>query len=227
MKELKWNKVISLCRIQIAEFLTLFSKWMVLFSLFILAWPLLTNGGDVLSSCQTMARWILMLPIVLVPPLNCTFFIGENNKLMLPASPIEKYTSIWLSSLILTGMEIILSVVLVLSLLYGLNAVFFQEDFKDIGLTMTQTLSLNKVLFSVTGSIGCVLLVFSAFIPRSWRHRVYGVFVLSLLLYPGVQFALPETVRELSHSLLPVLLSISLWIWGYRIFKQIQPDKKK
>ena len=227
MKDFKWNKVISLCKIQVAEFLKVFNKRIFLLPLFILVWPLAVNRGDVLSSCNTIARWILMLPIVLIPTMNYAYFIVESRKLMLPASPTEKYTSIWLADIVLTGIGIILSLAIILPLLYALNIVFFQEGFREIGLAMLHAISLSEVLCFFAISIGTVLLVNFQFLPKSKKRMVYIVLVLSLVLIVGLPFVLPNSVKEMCVFLLSGVLSICFWIWGYQSFKQIQLYKKK
>lgn len=227
MKDLKLNKVISLCKIQVAEFPNVFSKQILLLPLFILVWPLVTSGGDILSGCNTIARWILTLPIVLIPTMNYAYFIVSNNKLMLPANHIEKYTSIWLSSIVLSGIGIILSIAIILPILYVLNVVFFQEDFREIGLAMLHAISLGKVLSFFAFSTGTVLLVNSQFIPKSKKPMVYMVLVLSVVLYLALLFLLPHSVKDRSISLLSGILSIGFWIWGYIGFKQIQPYKRR
>ena len=227
MKNIKWNKVISLCKIQVAEFTKVFSKPIFLLPLAILAWPLVTSGGDILSSCNTIVRWILTLPIVLIPIMNYTYFIVEGNKLMLPVSPAEKYVSIWLAGIVLTVIEIILSIIFILPLLYALNVVFFQEDFKEIGLAMLHAISFSTVLSSFAFSTGTVLLVNSHFIPKSKKRMIHLVLVLSFVLILSSLFLLPHSVKDISISLLSGILSMGFWIWGYQSFKQIQLYKKK
>lgn len=227
MKILKWNKVFSLCKIQVAEFPDVFSKQIFLLPLFILVWPLLTNGGDILSSCNTIARWVLTLPIVLIPTMNYAYFIVGSNKLMVPASPSEKYTSIWLAGIVLTVIVIILFTAIILPLLYVLNAVSFHEDFTEIGLSMLHAITLDKVLSFFAFSTGTVLFVNSQFIPKSKKRMVNMVLVLSVVLYLALLFFLPDSVKDMSISLLSGILSICFWAWGYQCFKLIQIYKKK
>lgn len=227
MKNLKWNKVFSLCKIQIAEFLKAFSKLILLVVLLILVWPLLISGGDILSSCNTIARWILTLSFTIISLMNSMFFIGANNKLILPASHIEKYISMWLSSIVLTVIGITLSIAIILPLLYGLNVISFQEDFKEMGLTMIHAISLSKLLNSFAISIGTVLLVISQFIPKPKKHIVSIVLLLSLVLNVGLLFLLPDSLKDMFMLLFSGILSIGFWVWGYQCFKLVQLYKKK
>ena len=227
MKNLKWNKVFSLCKIQVAEFSEVFSKRILLLPIFILLWPLLTSGGDTLSSCNTIARWILMVPIVLIPIMNYAYFIVGSNKLMLPASPTEKYTSIWLAGFVLTVVGIILLTAIILPLLYVLNVVSFQEDFTEIGHSMLYGRSFSEVLSFFAFSTGTVLLVSSQFISKSKKRMIYMVLVLSFVLYLALLFLLPNSVKDMSIALLSGFLSICFWVWGYQCFKLSQSYKKK
>ena len=227
MKNLKWNKVFSLCKIQVAEFSEVFSKRILLLPIFILLWPLLTSGGDTLSSCNTIARWILMVPIVLIPIMNYAYFIVGSNKLMLPASPTEKYTSIWLAGFVLTVVGIILLTAIILPLLYVLNVVSFQEDFTDIGQSMLCGRSLGEVLSFFAFSTGTVLLVSSQFISKSKKRMICMVLVLSFVLYLALLFLLPDSVMDMSISLLSGFLSIGFLVWGYQCFKVSQIYKRK
>ena len=228
MKDLKWSKVVSLCKIQAPVFSRAYGKWIVFLSLFILIWPLLISGGDILSSCDTIARWMVMLPVLFVPMKMLVCFIGGgDNKLMLPASYKEKYLSIWLTSFIVIGVEILLSMVIILPLLYGLNLYVFQVDFREVWDEMVNAVSLGKLLSFLAFSTGLVCLVISSFIIASKKRMVRIVLVCSFVLIFGTMILLPDSVKDSYIPLLSGAFSVCFWIWGYRSFKLIQLNQKE
>ena len=223
MKDLKWSKVVSLCRMQASILFKAGCKWIVLLSVFILVWPLLSSGGDILFASGTIARWILMLPIVFVPAAMLISFIGgKDNRLMLPASYKEKYLSIWLASFIVIGIHILLSMVIIFPLLYGLNLYVFQADFRNVWDEMVNAVSLGKMLSFLALSIGVVLFLISRFITVSKKRIIHIVLILSLVLSLSTMILLPDAVKDVFIPLQSGVFSVCFWIWGYRCFKLIQ-----
>ena len=219
MKNLNIAKVRLLCRLQCPGLKHLFGFRFFCMGLLIIGWPLLVNG-QILPSFVTSVRWVLLLVTAYFPfVIALSFIAGFGQKMLLPATALEKYVSVWLTSFVLVMVGILVMFTFVFTV-YALLAVTWFD---------TPVSALFSALvgrhYYVSWSLAWAVTTSGLLFGIAPMAPVKPLIPLGLLcpcllaVALGLLFLLPSPINQMAVSVFCCFVTLFFLIDGYRYFK--------
>ena len=219
MKNLDIHKVRLLCRLLMSDFKTLFCFRFFCIGLFVIGWPLLVNG-EILTSVVTSVRWVFLLVTVYFPfVIILSFIAGFGHQILLPATALEKYVSIWLSSLVLVLSGIVVMLTFVLSIYAVLAVTSFDTSVTELfsALGGKQFYSTWSFAWAVTSS--GLLFGLAPMAPVKPLIPLGFLCLCLLAIILGLLFFLPSPTDKIAIAVFCSFITLGFLIYGYRYFK--------
>lgn len=222
------KRICHLIRMQLHERKGSIYLFPLLFSPIMIAISWLIYNSNPQQVITTSADSLLT---IIIPLYIYSFFVSftqNRQKMLLPASPLEKYISIFTSATLTIIATLLLTTVLTCLLLLPIANFAFSISVPKIFSIFFSAFNIISPLIGIVVSISLLLFIFASKSPSNSRYAVLATLTVILTSWISSIIYLSHiapTTKHFAFYLSTSIMIVGGIIWSYFLFKKIQIKK--